>query len=353
VAREAVERAASAGADGLPRRPTRNVAAYDLYRRGSDRARLRNDSAAREGLELLRQAVALDSNYAAAWAGLALMHHRVGLIENGPTRSRGARARHHRLARAAAGRALVLDDSLAEAHLMMAKVHMVEFGLDSAERALARALALDPTLAEPHVFLVSLHLWRARPSDALAHAHRAVALDPLSPAAHAEVARALLGLDRCDEALATLEALSRLRPPLLRVADIAAQCYARQRRWPAAIAALRAQAEGGSPTALAQTGYLLARAGRRDDARRIHAALRERWRRGDGGAFPVGLVSAGLGDLDDAVAWFERAIEDRSLQGGPGTPGHLMLVLPGPLSDDLRRHPGFTRLRARLGLRER
>jgi tetratricopeptide (TPR) repeat protein len=177
-----------------------------------------------------------------------------------------------------------------------------------------------------------------------------VALDSLSPAAHAEVARALLGLDRCDEALAELEKLSRLRPPLLRVADLAAQCHARTGRWPAAIAALQAQAERGVPSALAQTAYMLARMGRRGEARRTHATLLERSRRGDGGAFQVGLVYAGLGNLDQALSWFERAIEDGSLHGGPSSPG-LLLVVPGPLASDLYLHGGSAQLHERIGVR--
>jgi tetratricopeptide (TPR) repeat protein len=248
---------------------------------------------------------------------------------------------------------VALDDSLPEPHLMMGKIHMVGFDFAAAEQQLARAIALDPAAAEPHEVLVSLYLWLRRPTEALTHAARAVALDSLSPGAHAEFARALLGLDRCDEALAVLEKLSGLQPPLLRVADIAAQCYARQGRWPAAIAALGPQAQRGMPTALAQTAYMLARSGRRKEALRIHAALLDQWRRGDGGAFQIGLVHAGLLNLDQAVEWFGRALADRSLHGSPGSPAHLMLVLPGPLSDDLRSHAGFKRLSERLSSRQR
>ena len=349
VSRELDVRLGAAASRPAQRPTTRNVAAYDLYRRGSDRTRLRSERAAQEGVALLQQAVALDSTYAAAWAALALMHHRVGLVENGPTLSLQAREQHRRLAEQAARQALALDDSLADSHLMMGKVRMADFDLASAERHLAQAVALDRTLPEPHELLVTLSLWRGRAGEALVHAERAVALDSLSPAAHAEVAHALLGLDRCDAALAELEKLSHLRPPLLRIADYAAQCHARMERWADALAVLRPQAERGMPTALAQTAYVLARAGRRREALRIHALLLERARRGGGGAFQVGLAYAGLGDLDQALAWFERARTDHSLHGGPSSPG-LMLVLPGPLSADLRRHPGFEPLRERIGL---
>jgi DNA-binding SARP family transcriptional activator len=345
VGRALDQRLGPAAPTPRPRPSTRNVVAYDLYRRASDPARLRSDSAAREALALLQQAVALDSTYAAAWAGLALMQHRVGLLL-----PPGEREPHRELAERAARTAVALDDALVDAHLMMGLVRMVVFDFASAELHLTRAVALDPSRADAHEQLVTLYLWTGRPAEALAQAERAVTLDPLSPSANAEAARALLGLDRCDDALARLETLAELRPPLQRVSDIAAQCYARQGRWTAAVAALRPRADRGDPTALAQTAYMLARAGRRTEARSIRAALLTRWRRGDVGAFPLGVADAGLGDLDQALAWFERAVGDGSLQAGHSSPGHLMLVLPGPLADDLRHHPGIGRLRERLGL---
>lgn len=343
VARELDRRFGSVAVTPPQRARTRNVAAYELYRRGSDRSRLRSDSAAREGMELLQQAIARDSTYAAAWAGLALMSHRVGL-----TLPPAERRQYWRRANEAARRAVSLDDSLAEGHLMLGKVLMTSFDFAEAERELTHAISLDPTLSEPHELLVKLYLWTERTGEALAHAERAVTLDPLSASAHAERARALVGLDRCDHALVALDTLAKLNPPLLRAADIAAHCYARKGMWSAAIAVHGPGKERGLPPALAQTAYMLASAGQRDEALRIHTALLEAWRRGEEGAFHVGLVYAGLGDLDEAVAWFERAVADGSLHAI--SPGNHLLMLPGPLADDLRRHPRFPHLRERLGL---
>ncbi|MDQ4045313.1 MAG: hypothetical protein M3173_07685, partial [Chloroflexota bacterium] len=345
VARELDVRLAGANGEPLRRPHTQNIAAYELYLRGTDRTLLRSDSAAREGLEYLRQAIALDSTYAAAWAGLGRMYARVGYALPMPDRER-----YYALAEEAARKAVALDDSLGEAHATLGAVRLMSFDFASAERHLTRAIELDPTRAITYEWVVTLYLWTGRPREALAAAERALELDPLSPYAHAEVARALLFNDRCDEALAHLEKLVNLQPPLLRVAPLAAQCYARKQMWPEAIAVLRPQAERGGPTALALLGYMLARAGQREEALRIHATLLERWRRGNGGAFPVALVYAGLGDLDQAFAWLDRSIADRSLNGSPGDPTHLMLM--GPLFEDLRRDPRFARLRERLGLQK-
>ena len=335
-------------AEGAPprRQQTENVAAYELYVRGSDRTLLRSDSAAREGVKYLRQAIALDSSYAAAYAVLGRMYARLAIAPAMPDREQ-----YYALAEEAARKSVSLDDSLAEGHATLAAIRMVSFDFESAERHLRRAIQLDPTQALTHEWMVTLHLWTGRPNEALAHAERALELDPLSPTSHAERARALLFNDRCEEALAQLEKLAGVRPPLLRAAPIAAQCHARNQNWPSAMAALRPLAERGESTALAQLGYILARAGEKEESRRIGAGLLERWRRGDGVAFELALVHAGLGDFDQTFVWLERSIADRSLVGSPGNPAHLLIV--SPLLEDVRRDPRFERLRERLGLQKR
>ena len=327
------------------RQPTQSIAAYELYLRGNDRTLLRSDSAAREGLEYFRRAVALDSGYAGAWAGIGKMYARVAGAMPMPERER-----YFLLADSSARRAVTLDDSLAEAHAIMGVIRMTFFDFASAERHLTRAMALDPNNARFQEFGVTLALWTERPAQALAHAQRALALDPLSPTTHAEVARALLGNDRCDEAFVELEKLSALRPPLVRADFVAAQCYTREKRWPEALAALRLHAERGDPSALAQVGFALARAGRTGEALRIRDTLLARWRRGAGGAFEVAVVYVGFDEVAPALVWLERSVTDRSLVGSIH-PFHGMIM--GPLFENVRRHPGFEPLRGRLGLQKR
>jgi tetratricopeptide (TPR) repeat protein len=169
---------------------------------------------------------------------------------------------------------------------------------------------------------------------------RALELDPLSPTANAELARALLVSDRCDEALAQLEKLRSLRPPLLRAGNIAAQCYARKQMWPQAIAEMQRISVNAGPPAQALLGYMLARAGRTDEARRILAAMLDRSRRISGGAFDVAMVYAGLGENDQAFRWLEKSLGDRSIRGD-----NLPAIIDGlrgdPRLDAFRRHAGL------------
>jgi TolB-like protein/DNA-binding SARP family transcriptional activator len=346
VARELGLRLARAEGTPSRRRHTTNVAAYELYLRGSDRTLLRSDSAVRDGVKYLQQAVALDSSYAAAYAALGRMYVRV-------TANMAIRDRERSLALAeeAARKSVSLDDSLAEGHAVLGAQRMRAFAFDSAEHHLARAIQLEPSTALTHEWMVTLHLWRGRPNEALVHADRALELEPLSPTAHAERARALLFNDRCEEALGELEKIAGVRPPLLRAAPIAAQCHARNENWAAAIAVLRPQAERGDAPSLGQLGYMLARGGQREESRRIGATLLERSRRGDPVAYPLALVYAGLGDLDQAFLWLEKSLVDRSLAGDPGSAAPLLIL--SPLLEDLRRDPRFAPVRERLGLQKR
>jgi TolB-like protein/DNA-binding SARP family transcriptional activator/Tfp pilus assembly protein PilF len=317
---------------------TPNIAAYELYLRGNDPAMLRSDSAALQALDHFRQAVALDSTYAAAYAGMARMYGRLIKSDAAPMSVREMVA----LAEQAAMRAVALNDSLAEAHATLGLVRMAAYDLTSAEALLRRAIALDPASARTREWLVGLLLWTGRPEEALEVAARALELEPLSPSANAEYARALMANDRCDEALAQLEGLATLQPPLLRAAPIAAQCYARKEMWEEAIAVLRPQAER-ERSARALLAYMFARAGRTDDALRVRAEFEERWRRLGRDAYHLAVVDAGFADGDQVLDWLERSLLAGELRPGPGFMG-----LMDPSFEDVRRDPRFASLHARV-----
>lgn len=333
-----------AAPDAARRQPTQNIAAYELYLRGNDPALLRSDSAARKGLELFRQAVALDSTYAAAWAGLGRMYTRVA-----GDMVRTERDRYTALAVEAVRKALDLDETLAEAHAILGALHTGTGDFAVAEHHLTRAIELDPTVARTHEWLVNLQLWMGQPARALEHARRALELEPLSPSAHAELARALLANDRCDEALAQLENLAGVEPPLLRAAPLAATAHGCKGMWSMAIAELRTLPDARRQDGL--LGYLLARSGERDQALLVLRSMLDEWDDGAGNASAIASVYAGLGDLDEAFAWLHRSIDQRSFAFGPGRASHF--IVTGPLFEDLRRDPRFAGWRDRLYVQNR
>jgi hypothetical protein len=123
-----------------------------------------------------------------------------------------------------------------------------------------------------------------------------------------------------------------------------AQCHAAQHRWATAAAVLEPQRDRDQ-VSLALSGYMLARAGEREQALRVMAALRERWRRQHEGAEHVAEVYAGLGDLDQAFAWLDRALDDGSMVLNPWY-GEVV----EPAFRELREDRRFQRVRERLGL---
>jgi len=294
-----------AGAKRPAAERTVSVAAYELYRRGTDPVALRDEVHARRARDLLVQAVTLDPNYGAAWAALARLSLRVGA----PGASSVNADETFQVAIDAARRAIEIDETLAEAHAVLGLVSMLRFDFPAAEAALNLAMVLDPQGSSVREWRATLYLWTARPADALSDAELAAAVSPLSPGAQAEVARALSAADRCNEALARLERLVAVEPPLLRVPMIAAQCKARLGQWEGAIAELRST----EPLDQALLGHLLARHGLRAEALAIRDRFLELRREGRGGAFPLFAVEAGLGNLDQAFEWLGLAFEDRSL----------------------------------------
>jgi len=287
---------------------TRNVAAYEHYLRSMDQPLIRTDSGARIALDHVEQAIALDTGYAAAYARLARLQLRIA-NGNDPEMSRRERLG---LAEQAAVRAVALDDSSGEAHAALGKIMKYLNRRPLAVAELRRAVILDPSNAEAGGALAELLVEVGYPYEGLVQARRAREQDPLSPIPNAEVANALLANDRCDEALAELAKLRSLRPPLHRAGDIAAQCYARKKMWPQAIAEVERIIPTGGNRAQGMMGYYLGRAGRKAEATKILDDLVRHSREINGDAYFVAMVYAGLGDRDQTIEWLERSVDDLS-----------------------------------------
>jgi TolB-like protein/DNA-binding SARP family transcriptional activator len=321
----------------IQRGSTSNIAAYEMYLRGNDAALMRTDSTARVALDYFNRAAALDPKYAAAYAGVSRAQVRLAnggdelVVRNRMT-----------LAEQAALTAVALGDSVGDAHAALANIRKRHYDLVGAEAEFRRAVALEPTNARFREYLVQLYVAMERSKDALLEAQHAREFDPLSPTANAEFARALIANDRCDDALVQLDKLKFLQPPLLRAGALAAQCYARKRAWPQAIAEMQRIAGAAGPRGEAVLGYLLARGGRQNEARQVLAAMLARQRRLKTGAFEVATVYAGLGDNDQAFAWLDKSFDDRSLDF------ENMIPLEG-----LRGDPRFDRFRQRLNGQKR
>jgi tetratricopeptide (TPR) repeat protein len=323
-----------AGASELsPRYHSRNVAAYELYLR-SDPTMTRTDIGFRERIGYLQQAIAIDSTYAAAYAALAAAYAQMGdpftiaqdeLLE---------------AAEKTARKALALDDSLGTAYGALSAVRLSEGDHASAEALIRRAIVLDPTNGGFHRQLARVHIAAGRPREALAAAQRAQEIEPLSPNTSVIVAEALFANGRYDEALARLEPVLPIRPRVRRAVTVAGKCYIMKEMWGEAVSVLRTIAGDEGPRARYLLGYSLARAGQREEAQRILTELLDGQERGEIGAFDVAVVYAGVGDTDQAFAWLDKAVEDKSVDWE---------TIKEPMFEDLHSDPRFGRFRQRRG----
>lgn len=336
VVRELGEPLGETPTEGTVRRPTTSVTAWELYRRAGRPEVLRSDVAAREALALVGRAVELDSTFAGAHAGVARLLLRIGPPED-PDMSRADRLA---LARRHAVRATELDGSLAEAHGTLGIVEMFLYHFGPAEAHLKWALELDPSSSSTREWLTQLYVWEGRFPEALEEAERALRDDPLSASSRAEVGRALMVNDRCDEALAVLEPLAALEPPLLRAGPIGAQCEAQAGRWEEATLDIRRGSGAAGDHGRANLAYYLARSGKEAEATVTLRALLEHAEGGGGNAFWIATVYAGLGRLDECFEWLERSVDEYSFR----------YEIMEPMFSDLRGDPRFQRLLERVGV---
>jgi len=148
-------------------------AVYDLYLRGRNAWNLRTPQGFEQAQDYFQQAIDKDPSFALAYAGLADTYQVAGLssgVTDGPTR-----------ARAAAERALNLDDSLGEAHSSLAgTLHRPLADIPRAEAEFLRAIELNPGYATAHQWYAIMLAEEGRDREALEHAERAVVLDPLA-----------------------------------------------------------------------------------------------------------------------------------------------------------------------------
>ncbi|MFZ0759537.1 MAG: tetratricopeptide repeat protein [Candidatus Sulfotelmatobacter sp.] len=167
---------------------------FDLYLRGRDAWNQRNVEGFQKAIGYFNQAIEKDPNFALAYSGLADCHTLLVLYGEDPA-NLGA-------ARAAAERALQLDDRLAEAHTSLAAIRILhDWDWQGAEQEFRRAIELNPNFAQAHQWYGNLLLGpEGRHEEAIAELRRAQDLDPLSVIINADTGFAYYLAGRYDQA---------------------------------------------------------------------------------------------------------------------------------------------------------
>ena len=286
-----------------------NARAHEAYLEGRYYLARARGSEFEKALNYFQQAIQLDSSYALAYAGLAETYTAMNTsyltpLEAGPK------------AKAAAMKALELDETLALAHVSLGSVHLYyDWDWPGAESEFLRSLALNPNLSEAHLWYADYLASIGRFDEALGHDHTAFALDPLSVRARfVAITRSLHASRRYQEIIQECHKARELPPDFTEPFAEEAFAYARLGRFAEATqAAATAVRESNDPTQIAEAAQTYAESGNKEEARKVLKKLlamaQKRFVCGNN----IATVYAALGETDRAFASLEEGLKQRSL----------------------------------------
>ncbi|HJQ36592.1 MAG TPA: protein kinase [Thermoanaerobaculia bacterium] len=191
----------------LAKRYTTDPRAYELYLKGRFQWNKRDAEGLYKAIEYFNQAIEIDPQYALAYAGLADVYNLLDIWAGLPTRETFPKAK------AAAQKALSIDDQLAEAHTSLAyAIHTYEWDWNAAESEYKRAIALNPNYATAHQWYAEFLTAVGRFDDARREGQKALELDPMSPIINAVVGWNETMARRYDAAIAQTRRTTQLFP---------------------------------------------------------------------------------------------------------------------------------------------
>ncbi len=245
-------------------------------------------------------------------------------------------------AKAAAAKALELDDGLAEAHTSLAQVLFYDLDFSQATREFQRAIELNPNYAAAHQWFGSNLLSAlGRFDEAIAETKRALELDPLSLIINAEIGRSYIYARRFDESIDQLRKTIELDSNFYTAHWDLGEALEAKGLIDAAIAESEKVRElTGNPQIAGFLGHAYAVRGQRDEALKMLAQLKDESTRGYVPAYCFAIVNLGLGDKDEALRWLEKDFDDRDPQIG--------FIKVNPALDPLRGDPRFEALVAKV-----
>jgi len=297
------------GAANLKRGASPSPAAYQDFLQGLYFLNRRTGENIRTSIHYFNRAVASDPSFAPAYSGLAADYALIAGYTSTPYREVVPQIR------AAASKALELDDTLGEAHMFLARADTYEAKWAEAEKEFWRALELSPGSAAVHRYYGDYLRRTGHLEQALAQGRIALELDPLSLTVVRFVGEMLYYLGRNDDSIALLQKALDLNPSSgILHQELGLVYMSRPATYQQGIAESE-QARNlmeGDPWSTSQLGYAYALAGRTAEARDILRTL-EAGSQDHVRALAVARVYTGLGDRSQAISWLKKAIAQRDV----------------------------------------
>ena len=289
----------------LASRPTENPEAHQLYLKGRYFWNKRTTDNLKTAIDFFEQAIAKDPAYAVAYSGLADAH---AVLPYYAATSPGNDARK---ALAAAGKAVKLDDSLAEAHTSLANALVLNLQFSDAAPEFQRAIELNPNYATAHHWYGELLQNDGRIDEALAELRRAHELDPLSLVINSVLGSTLIVAGQDDAAIDQLQKTIAMDPNFDLAHWFLGQAYEDKGRVAEAIQEYeKAMQLNSDPTVLASLARAHALAGDNEIAAKILADLTNQSKQRYVPAYPLAVVHLALGNKDEALRLLEKSYDD-------------------------------------------
>ncbi len=319
-----------------------NAEAYLAYSDGRSSWNQRNYMGLGRAVDYFQQAIEKDPNFAAAYAGLADTYGLLGSIGLGynalPPREVMPKAK------AAAVRALEIDDTLAEAHTSLAHIQCAyEWNWPEGEREFRRALELNPGYATAHQWYAWYLTAMGRVDEAFAENNRAQELDPLSVVINTQMGSILYLTRHYDQAIDRCRKSLNMDPNFVQAHYILGRAYEEKGMYEEALREFQKgeALSGGSPGMIMALAHAYAVSENKKEAMRALGQLYKLASRSYVPAIHFAAVYGGLGDKDQAFKWLEKAYAERS--------DYLLFLEREPYADPVRSDPRFSDLLRRIG----
>ena len=289
----------------LASRPTENPEAHQLYLKGRYFWNKRTTDNLKTAIGFFEQAVAKDPAYAVAYSGLADAHAVLPYYAATSPKDDAGKAL------AAAGKAVKLDDSLAEAHTSLANALVLNLQFSDAAPEFQRAIELNPNYATAHHWYGELLQNEGRIDEALAELRRAHELDPLSLVINSVLGSTLIVAGQDDAAIDQLQKTIAMDPNFDLAHWFLGQAYEDKGRVAEAIQEYeKAIKLNSDPTVLASLARAHVLAGDNEIAGKILTDLTNQSKQRYVPAYPLAVVHLALGNKDEALRLLEKSYED-------------------------------------------
>ncbi len=323
---------------------TANTEAYQLYLKGRYQASEGTAAGYKKAIDYFREAIAIEPGNALAYAGMADSYNGLGggLIYLPPRETLPK-------AKAAAAKALELDNTLSEAHAALAYAEwFYDWNWSSAEREFKRAIELNPNSAASRMRYSQCLGTKARFDESIAEGEKAQELDPLSPVVANALGYIYLGARHYDRSIVQQQKALDLDPNVVWTRALLAWVYAAKRMYPQALAEYDKIADRDKAVAPENQlvadglGWLYAISGRKAEALKIAQEVKGLSSHAYVDSYQLATIYAGLGEKDEAFRLLEKGYEEHS--------GSMPYLAEDPFWDSIRSDPRYADLLRRVGL---